>query len=186
MGYEKLKTVLDTKCHLATQAEARKHWEEFDEIAHCYMLASMTNTMHKQLKSCKTTKEILDKLEDMFGGQATLARQSAITSLMNIQQKPDTPAKDHIITFMGYFVEVTNNEANLDPNTQIEMVFKSLSKDFVGFWAVYILGNKNLMLTQLMKELQSYELMLSIGQPIRRVEANISRHLFLKKENKEC
>ncbi|KAH1046937.1 hypothetical protein J1N35_037721 [Gossypium stocksii] len=58
----------------ATQAEARKHWEEFDEIAHCYMLASMTNTMYKQLESCKTTKEILDKLEDMFKGQATLAR----------------------------------------------------------------------------------------------------------------
>ncbi|KAH1055726.1 hypothetical protein J1N35_033791 [Gossypium stocksii] len=53
------------------------------------------------------------------------------------------------------------------------MVFRSLSKDFIGFWAAYNVGNKNLMLTQIMKELQSYELMLNGGQSIRKAEANI-------------
>ncbi|KAK5825131.1 hypothetical protein PVK06_019935 [Gossypium arboreum] len=48
--------------------------EESDEITHCYLLASVTNTLYKQLESCKTAKVILDKLGDMFGGQATLAR----------------------------------------------------------------------------------------------------------------
>ncbi|KAH1072942.1 hypothetical protein J1N35_025270, partial [Gossypium stocksii] len=67
----------------------------------------------------------------------------------------------------------TDNDANLDQNTQIKMVFKSLSKGFAGFWATYNLGNKNLTLTQLMKELQSYELMLNNGQLVRKVEANI-------------
>ncbi|XP_040940684.1 uncharacterized protein [Gossypium hirsutum] len=74
LSYEKLKTVLDTKCPSTTQAEARKCWEERNEIARCYMLTSMTNTLYKQLESCKTAKVILDKLEDMFGGQATLVR----------------------------------------------------------------------------------------------------------------
>ncbi|KAH1091622.1 hypothetical protein J1N35_018879 [Gossypium stocksii] len=69
---EKLKTVLDNKCPPATQVEARKHWEESDEIACCYMLASVTNTLYKQLESCKTAKAILDKLDNMFEGQATL------------------------------------------------------------------------------------------------------------------
>ncbi|KAK5842801.1 hypothetical protein PVK06_005197 [Gossypium arboreum] len=96
-----------------------------------------------------------------------------MTSLMNAHQKPDTPIKDHMITLMGYFKEVANNKANLDQNTQIEIVFKSPSKDIASFRASYNLGNKNLGLTQLMKELQSYELMLNSGQPIRRVEANI-------------
>ncbi|KAA3473711.1 hypothetical protein EPI10_024070 [Gossypium australe] len=41
------------------------------------------------------------------------------------------------------------------------MLFKSLSKDFSSFWVTYNLGNKNLMLTQLMKESQFYELMLN-------------------------
>ncbi|XP_052489854.1 uncharacterized protein LOC128042529 [Gossypium raimondii] len=72
LSCEKLKTVLDTNCPPATQDEARKRWEEFDEIAHCYMLASVTNILYKQLESCKNAKAILDKLEDIFEGQAAL------------------------------------------------------------------------------------------------------------------
>ncbi|KAH1073325.1 hypothetical protein J1N35_025653 [Gossypium stocksii] len=34
---------------------------------------------------------------------------------------------------MGYFAEATDNEVNLDLNTQIEIVIKSLSKDFACF-----------------------------------------------------
>ena len=78
------------------------------------MLASMTNTLHKQLKSCRTAKAILDKLKDMFKGQAALAQKSAITSLMNAQQKLDTSIKDHMITLMGFFAEAADNVANLD------------------------------------------------------------------------
>ncbi|MBA0729377.1 hypothetical protein Golax_020341, partial [Gossypium laxum] len=54
--------------------------------------------------------------------------------------------------------------AEVDVNTQIEIVLKSLTKEFAGFRAAYNLGNKKLTLTQLMKELQSYELMLNGGK----------------------
>ncbi|KAK5819606.1 hypothetical protein PVK06_024622 [Gossypium arboreum] len=53
---EKLKTIIDNKCPPATQAKPRKHWEEFDEIACCYLLASMIKTLYKQLESYKTAK----------------------------------------------------------------------------------------------------------------------------------
>ncbi|MBA0763189.1 hypothetical protein Gotri_012684, partial [Gossypium trilobum] len=62
---------------------------------------------------------------------------------------------------MGFFVEAEDNRAELDVNTQIEIVFKSITKEFVNFRAAYNLGNKLLTLTQLMKELQSYELTLN-------------------------
>ncbi|KAK5845834.1 hypothetical protein PVK06_002066 [Gossypium arboreum] len=101
------------------------------------MLASVTNTLYKQLKSCDSGKAIFVKLEDMFGGQVALARQSVTTSLMNAQQKPNPLVIDHMINLMGYFAEVADNESNLDQNTEIEMVFKSLSKDFSSFRAVY-------------------------------------------------
>ncbi|XP_017614095.1 uncharacterized protein LOC108459259 [Gossypium arboreum] len=117
---EKLKIVIDNKFPLTIQAEARKRWEVSDEITRCYMLASMTSTLYKQLESYKTTK-------------------------------PITLVKDHVTTLMGYFAEAADNEENLDQNSQIEMVFKSLSKDFASFRAAYNLGNKNLMLKQLMK-----------------------------------
>ncbi|XP_040960251.1 uncharacterized protein [Gossypium hirsutum] len=128
----------------------------------------MTSTLYKQLESCKTVKVILDKLEDMFTGQTVLARQSAITSLMNPYKKPSTPVKDHLITLLGYFSKAADNEINFDQKTQIEMVFKSLSKDFISFRGTYNLGNKNLMLTQLMKELQSDEFISNNGQSVQR------------------
>ncbi|KAH1072196.1 hypothetical protein J1N35_024524 [Gossypium stocksii] len=41
------------------------------------------------------------------------------------------------------------------------MAFKSLSKDFADFTVAYKSGNNQLALTQLIRELQSYELMLN-------------------------
>ncbi|KAK5793685.1 hypothetical protein PVK06_034838 [Gossypium arboreum] len=66
------------------------------------------------------------------------------------------------------------------------MVFKSLSKDFSGFWATYTLDNRNLTLTQLIRELQCYDLMLNGGQPIRRAEANIVVASSLKGKGKHA
>ncbi|KAK5838745.1 hypothetical protein PVK06_007482 [Gossypium arboreum] len=97
----------------------------------------MTNTLYKQLESYKIIKVIQDKLENMFGGQTTFARQSIITSVMNTQQKPGAPIKHHMITLMGYFTEAADNEANLNNNTQVEMVFKSLPEDLSSFRAEY-------------------------------------------------
>ncbi|KAH1097158.1 hypothetical protein J1N35_014079, partial [Gossypium stocksii] len=66
-----------------------------------------------------------------------------------------------MLKLIGFFVEVEDNGAELDLNTLMEIVFKSLTKEFVGFRVVYNLENKALTLTQLVKELQSYELILN-------------------------
>ncbi|MBA0683378.1 hypothetical protein Goari_025042, partial [Gossypium aridum] len=60
-------------------------------------------------------------LEDLFGGQVALARQSAITNLMNSQQKIDTLVNEHMLKLMGFFVLTDDNGAKLDVNTQIEI-----------------------------------------------------------------
>ncbi|MBA0729771.1 hypothetical protein Golax_020653 [Gossypium laxum] len=80
-----------------------------------------------------------------------------------------------MLKLMEFFAEVEDNGAELDKNTQIEIVFKSLTKEFAGFMAIYNLGNKVLTLTQLIKKLQSYELMLNGGKPIQeKPEANLA------------
>ncbi|KAK5819248.1 hypothetical protein PVK06_024225 [Gossypium arboreum] len=67
---------------------------------------------------------------------------------------------------MRFFAKEEDNGVKLDVNTQIEIVFKSLTKEFAGFRVAYNLGNKALTLTQLMKALQSYELILNCGKGI--------------------
>ncbi|XP_012448664.1 uncharacterized protein LOC105771818 [Gossypium raimondii] len=127
------------------------------------MLASNSIVLQKQHENFHTAKEIMTNLKDFFGVQVALAQQSAITNLISSQQKIGTPVKEHMLKFMGFFAEAKDNKVELDVNTQIEIVFKSLTKEFAGFRAAYSLGNKALTLTQLMKELQSYELMLNAG-----------------------
>ncbi|XP_040951016.1 protein arginine N-methyltransferase 1.1-like [Gossypium hirsutum] len=65
---------------------------------------------------------------------------------------------------MGSSVEAKDIGVELDINTRIEIVFKSLTNVFVGFRVAYSLGNNALTLPQLMKELQYYELMLNGGK----------------------
>ncbi|KAH1056269.1 hypothetical protein J1N35_034334 [Gossypium stocksii] len=71
-----------------------------------------------------------------------------------------------MLKLIGFFVEVEDKGDELDVNTQIEIVLKSLTNEFASFRAAYNLGNKMLTLTQLMEELQSYELMLSGGKSV--------------------
>ncbi|GMN62654.1 hypothetical protein TIFTF001_031742 [Ficus carica] len=88
-------------------------------------------------------------LMDMSGGQEKLAQQSAITSIRNSKQKVGTLIKNHMFMLMGFFTEAVKNGAEVDYNTQIKMVFKTLSKDFVSFKDAYNLDNKELGLTEL-------------------------------------
>lgn len=169
---EKYKFVLQEKCPTNNQDKMTK-WKDANDVAKCYIIGSISPTLQTQHEALANAKEIMDSLEQMFGGQETLARQTAIANIMNSKMKPGTPVKDHMLKLMGYFAEAKDNGANLESKIQSEMVFSSLSKDFVGFKAAYNLGDKELELTQLMKQLQSYELMMNGGKQVMG-EANLA------------
>ncbi|KAK5774461.1 hypothetical protein PVK06_042316 [Gossypium arboreum] len=104
---------------------------------------------------------MMEKLEEMFEDQVVLTQQFSITNLMNCQQKFGALVENYMLVLIRSFAEVKDNGVELDTNIQIEMAFKSLSKDFADFTIAYKLGNNQLALTQLMRELQSYKLMLN-------------------------
>lgn len=54
---------------------------------------------------------------------------------------------------MGFFVQVKDNRVELDSNTQIEMMFKSLFTNFARFRTAYNLENKHLTHTRLLQAL---------------------------------
>lgn len=82
-------------------------------------MTTISGSLQKQHKSYQTVQEIMDNLEEMYGGQVTLARRSTITSLINSKQK------SCMLTLVGFFAETENKEVELDHNTQIETMFKS-------------------------------------------------------------
>ena len=162
---EKYKFVLTDKCP-TQNPEAKAKWKDANDVAKCYIIGSISSELQTQFEALATAKEIMDGLEQMFGGQETLARQTAIANIMNSKMKSGTPVKDHMLKLMGYFAEAQENGANLEPKIRSEMVFSSLSKEFTGFKAAYNLGDKELDLTQLMKQLMSYEMMMNGGKQV--------------------
>ncbi|KAH1055674.1 hypothetical protein J1N35_033739, partial [Gossypium stocksii] len=85
---------------------------------------------------------IIANLEDLLRGQVKLARQSTIINLLNSQQKPNTQIKEHFLGLMRFFAKKEDNRTEF-------------------FRVAYNLKNNLLTLTQLMKELQSYKLILN-------------------------
>ncbi|KAH1122564.1 hypothetical protein J1N35_005724 [Gossypium stocksii] len=108
---------------------------------------------------------------------------------ISIQDKLNTPVKEHILKLMGFLAKANDNEVKLDLNTHIEIMFKSLTYEFTSFRATFNLGNKALTLTQLIKELQSYELMLNGGKQKAKAKKKLSKssvppHVDKKKTKK--
>jgi hypothetical protein len=49
------------------QRNAFDKWHEADEMAKCYILASMTNVLQKQCQGLVTAKDMMFHLKEMFG-----------------------------------------------------------------------------------------------------------------------
>ena len=97
--------------------------------------------------------DIIHNVEDIFGGRYVFVRQAAVCNLMNCKHKPGTPIKDHMLTVIGYLAEAQSHRSEIDVHTQMEMIFESLSKEFVPFKTIFNLSGKNMSLTELVKQL---------------------------------
>ncbi|KAL5578513.1 hypothetical protein UlMin_020212 [Ulmus minor] len=116
-------------------------------------MASMNSVLQEQHEGYLNARDIMHNVEDMFGGQSVLVRQAAVRNLMNCKHKPGIPIKDHILTVIGCLAKSQSHGSEIDANTQIEMIFESLSKEFILFRMIFSLSGKNMSLTELMKQL---------------------------------
>jgi len=179
LTFEKLNFVLNTPCPPEPPVDAPnevfiayQRWKDSDDMARCYMMASMSTVLQAQHEDYITARQIMDNLEDMFGGQATEKRREALSNLINCRQKAGSSIKEHMLKVMGYLAEVQTNGADIDAESQLTMIFETLSKEYIPFRATFNLSaRQNITLTELMQELQKFERMIK-GSTI--VEANFA------------
>ena len=121
LSFEKHKYVLEKYCPplpkenaSSKESMAFDNWVNLNEIARCYMMAIMNNVLQKQHEGYLNARDIMHNIEDIFGGQSVLVRQAAIRNLMNCKHKPGTPIKDHMLTVIGYLVEVQSHGFEID------------------------------------------------------------------------
>ncbi|KAL5578196.1 hypothetical protein UlMin_019895 [Ulmus minor] len=160
LSFEKHKYVLEKECPPVPKENASSeesmvfdNWVNSNEISRCYMMASMNSVLQKQHEGYLNARDIMHNVEDMFSGQSLLVRQAAVRNLMNCKHKPGTPIKDHMLIVIGYLAKAQSHGSEIDVNTQMEMIFESLSKEFIPFRTIFNLSGKNMSLTELMKQL---------------------------------
>ncbi|XP_024019826.1 uncharacterized protein LOC112091155 [Morus notabilis] len=165
LTFEKLNFVLNTPCPPESPVDAPnevfvayQRWKDSNDMTRCYMMASMSIVLQAQHEDYITARQIIDNLEDMFGGQAAEKRREALSNLINCIQKVGSSINEHMLKVMGYLAEVQTNGADIDAESYMNNVsdMKSLAsskltshvycfsgqKGIVGLASTRVLQNK--------------------------------------------
>ncbi|XP_038688715.1 uncharacterized protein LOC119987884 [Tripterygium wilfordii] len=105
----------------------------------------------------QTAGDMIFSLQEMFQQTTRPARQQAIKKLMNAKQAEGTPVREHMLKVMEYLYEALDLGAEIDGQTQVDMVLETLSSSFSQFKLNFNMNKMEMSLPMLMKELQSTE-----------------------------
>ena len=126
LTYEKHKFTLLEACPPKPAANAAKavrdayeKWIVSDDMARCYMLASMANVLQQQHQGMRTASNIMTSLQAIFGETTTRARFEAIKAIMNSRMKVGTPVRDHLHRIMAHFKEAKIHGSNIDQKLRL-------------------------------------------------------------------
>ena len=139
------------------EKEYFKRWTKADEMSRCYILASMSGVLQHQHQSMATASDMLFNLKEMFGDQNRAARLIAMKELMNSRMVEGTPVRDHVLRMMSNINEMEVLGADIDGETQVDIILMSLPKSFEQFRLNYTMNKKLYSLAELLTELQAAE-----------------------------
>jgi hypothetical protein len=128
-------------------------WCKADQMAKCYILASMSNVLQHQHERLPTAYDIMRNLKDMFEDQNRAGRQEAMRALLNTKMAEGTPVQDHVLKMIAHLNELEILGAEIDGKTQIDIVLMSLPESFKTFCLNYSMGKRLYSLAELLKEL---------------------------------
>ncbi|EXC06496.1 hypothetical protein L484_000106 [Morus notabilis] len=134
-----------------------------DEIARCYILASISNVLQQQHRNMLTAADMIYIIAEMFGSQGREAKQATVRNFMNCRMKFGTPV-DHMLLIISHLNEMELMGAEIDGETQVDMILETLPEMFDNFKLNYSMNKLNYSLPELMKELQTAEALLLEGK----------------------
>ena len=121
LTFEKHNFVLLEACPPKLVANAAKairdaydKWITSNDMAHCYMLASMSNVLQQQHHEMQTAADIMASLQAIFGETSTRARFEAVKTIMNSHMKVGMAMRDHLLKIMTYFNEAKIYGSSID------------------------------------------------------------------------
>ena len=70
-------------------------WQKSNEMAKCYVLASISNVLQHQIQDVEIALDIMPSLKEMFGEQGRSARQETMRQIYNTNMVEGTLVREH-------------------------------------------------------------------------------------------
>ena len=99
----------------------------------CYSLASMFNILQHQHENMATAYDMMMNLKEMFGDQNRAGRQVAMKALLNTKMAEGCPVRDHVLKMIAHLNELEILGAEIDGESQVDIVLMSLPESFKNF-----------------------------------------------------
>ncbi|KAL0010802.1 hypothetical protein SO802_005910 [Lithocarpus litseifolius] len=147
------------------QRDAFNKWHEADEMAKCYIMASMTNVLQKQCQGLVTAQDMMMHLKEMFGEQSRSAWQTAMKNLMSTKMVEGTPVREHVLKMISFINELDMLGAEIDSETQVDAILASLPDSFNQFIMNYNMNKMVVTLSELLNMLKAAEDLIKKEKP---------------------
>ena len=100
-----------------------------------------------------TAYDMMMNFKEMFGEQNRVGRQVAMRALLNTKIAEGTPVRDHVLKMIAHLNELEILGAEIDDESQFDIVFMSLPESFKNLRLNYSMSKGSYSLTKLLKEL---------------------------------
>ena len=95
----------------------------------------------------------MTSLKEMFREHGRPARQIAMQKIMNEKMLERTPVREHVLKMISFLNELETLGANIDAQTQVDMILNSLPQSFAQFKLNYNMHQINFSMSELMSSL---------------------------------
>ncbi|KAH0725809.1 hypothetical protein KY290_001638 [Solanum tuberosum] len=99
-------------------------------MARCYILALIANVLQHQHQSMTSAYDMLAYLKEIFGEQNRAAKQTTIKALLTTKMVEGSSVRKHVLKLMSYLNELEILGAEIDKESQVEMILQTLPDSF--------------------------------------------------------
>ncbi|OVA04163.1 hypothetical protein BVC80_7929g2 [Macleaya cordata] len=133
--------------------EEYQRWMKANDMAKCYIMASLSNVLQQQFENTPKAKDIIEELRLMFSVHSRPAKQEATRKLMNTRMAEGTEVRDHMLTMMGLFYELETLGSKLDHEFKEDVILASLPPSFSQFKLNFNMNKMTSSLPEMMNQL---------------------------------
>lgn len=132
-------------------------WQKSNEMAKYYILTSVSNVIKHQMQNLSLASDIMVSLKEMFGEQICAAWSGTMRVLLNAKMAEGTSVQEHCLKMISMLNVLEVLGAEIDRESQVDMIFQSLPEAFNQFRLNVSMGKKDYTLFELMNELIAVE-----------------------------